>query len=426
MKKLLTILFVFCILLVHSQCNVYQVFEGFGSTTLTTQGGTWASNSMISSTNAFRTGARSIGFNGAGDWIRTPQISTPGILSFWYKRSSNTTAWSLVVETSTDNTTWTTRNTITNATTTFQQYTLNLGALNLTNVYVRLRDARSTGAHERYVEDLSWTSTNSNDNILVPFPITGNCVQTINSSYTIIDQGGPNETYNNSMDQTMTLQPSDNTKKIELTFSSFSLETNYDTLFIYDGPNTTFTKIGSYTGNVNPGTIISTSSGGELTLRVKTDVSNVGTWTGFQAMASMITPLPVELIQFDSDEYPQWNVIKWTTASEYNSDYFDLEKSIDGEYWVSLTKKKAAGNSTEILKYSYIDINQNEITYYRLLQYDVDGKFKTYGPISSLKQIKNKVVVNYINLMGQTVHQQTKGVIFEVYDDGTTRKIINY
>jgi len=426
MKKILILLFTLVFYyFVNSQCNSYQSFESFGSTTLPTQGGTWSQNSMVSTTNGARTGVRAITFNGSGDWLRTPQLATPSVFSFWYRRSTNTTTWPLVVETSPDNTTWTTRNTITNATTTYQQYSINLGSLGLTNVYVRLRDTRASGAHERYVEDMSWTSTNSNDNILVPFPLTGNCTQTIITSNTIIDQGGPNETYNNNMDQTMTLQPLDPTKKIELTFISFSLESNYDTLFIYDGPNTSFTRIGTYTGSVLPSTVTSTSTGGELTLRVKTDVSNIGTWTGFQATANMITPLPVELLYFEGVRYPTFNNLKWATASEQNSSYFNIERSEDGEDWRVVGTKPSAGNSQSLINYSYLDYyNQDKTVYYRLVQYDIDGKYVIYGPIALEGFFSNKKIVKYINLAGQEVNETYKGVVLEVYEDGTMRKII--
>jgi len=136
-------------------------------------------------------------------------------------------------------------------------------------------------------------------------------------------------------------------------------------------------------------------------------------------------PLPVELTQFEAVPYPQWNVIKWTTASEQNSSHFNLEMSTDGEEWRKITSKFAAGNSTEEIKYSYIDYNLNSLVYYRLQQFDIDGQFKTYGPIFVSKTIKDKKILKYINLMGQEVNpDNTTGVILEIYDDGTMKKII--
>ena len=145
----------------------------------------------------------------------------------------------------------------------------------------------------------------------------------------------------------------------------------------------------------------------------------------FNGGGDNFNPLPVELTQFDALPYPQWNVIKWTTASENNSSHFDLESSTDGEDWKKITTKFAAGNSTQEIKYSYIDYNLNPVTYYRLQQFDIDGQFKTYGPILVTKTIKEKKIIKYINLMGQEVNpDNTTGLILEIYDDGTMKKMI--
>ena len=65
------------------------------------------------------------------------------------------------------------------------------------------------------------------------------------------------------------------------------------------------------------------------------------------------------------------------------------------------------------------------MTYYRLQQFDIDGVFKTYGPILVTKTITEKKIVKYINLMGQEVNPDyTKGLVIEIYDDGSIRKMI--
>ena len=270
----------------YSQCNSYQIYESFTST-LTTQGGTWSVNSILASTSPTRTGNHAAGFNASGDWIRTPQITNPGVLTFWYRRSANTTAWTLRVQTSPDGTTWTTRGTVTAPTTTYQQYTLNIGALGLTNVFIRLFDNRASGAHERYVDDLGITSTVTNENLLIPF--LGNCSQTLTSSltYTITDAGGPTDTYNNSLNQTVTLTPSDNTKKLQLNFSSFNLEASYDYLYVYDGPNTSSTLLATLNGTSLPTAITAENASGQLTLRFTSDIS--GLRAGFSATVTSIT-----------------------------------------------------------------------------------------------------------------------------------------
>ncbi len=152
---------------------------------------------------------------------------------------------------------------------------------------------------------------------------------------------------------------------------------------------------------------------------------NGGTTGTFGISVTTPQPLPVELSVFDGFPYKLYNVIKWSTESENNSSHFNLESSFDGFFWRNITSILAAGNSTQEIKYSYIDYNNNPSTYYRLQQFDIDGQCKTYGPILVTKSIKNKKIVKYVNLMGQEINpNHTKGIILEIYDDGTMKKFI--
>jgi hypothetical protein len=152
---------------------------------------------------------------------------------------------------------------------------------------------------------------------------------------------------------------------------------------------------------------------------------NGGTTGTFGISVTTPQPLPVELGKFEGILYPIFNLINWTTESENNSSYFDLESSIDGENWKVITTSPAAGNSNEKINYSYIDNNLSEIVYYRLQQFDIDGKYETFGPIVITRDVKNKQIIGYINLLGQKVDPKyATGVIIEIYEDGTMIKKI--
>ncbi len=69
--------------------------------------------------------------------------------------------------------------------------------------------------------------------------------------------------------------------------------------------------------------------------------------------------------------------ISWQTSSEINSDYFELEKSADGNNFILIDNVSAAGNSNSVLNYNYIDENENN-SYYRLSQYDLNGEKYIY------------------------------------------------
>ena len=72
----------------------------------------------------------------------------------------------------------------------------------------------------------------------------------------------------------------------------------------------------------------------------------------------------------------------WSTASENNSDYFEILKSQDGENWRVVNKQSAAGFSSILQTYSFIE-NEKSINeaYYRLNQVDINGDNKLYDPI---------------------------------------------
>jgi hypothetical protein len=140
-----------------------------------------------------------------------------------------------------------------------------------------------------------------------------------------------------------------------------------------------------------------------------------------------IVALPVELTLFEGFSTEQGNVIRWQTASEYNSSHYLLERSTTGEFDENNTIQivQAAGNSTEMIDYVRLDKGYSQtINYYRLVQVDFDGKFEVYGPVSINNSFKIKKVIKVVNTLGQEVDETATGILFEVYEDGTSKKII--
>lgn len=94
--------------------------------------------------------------------------------------------------------------------------------------------------------------------------------------------------------------------------------------------------------------------------------------------------LPVELLNFEVFKSGERALLEWLTATEINSDYFEIQRSDDGEEFNSIAKVDAAGNSVEMKEYNFFDekpfVGDN---YYRLKQYDNDGSFE-YLPIRHL------------------------------------------
>lgn len=93
------------------------------------------------------------------------------------------------------------------------------------------------------------------------------------------------------------------------------------------------------------------------------------------------SPLPVELLSFNGICDENQIQLTWSTASENNSDYFEILKSQDGENWRAVNKQAAAGFSTTIQMYSFTETEKTNNAYYRLNQVDFNGDNKMYDPI---------------------------------------------
>lgn len=88
-------------------------------------------------------------------------------------------------------------------------------------------------------------------------------------------------------------------------------------------------------------------------------------------------PLPVDFLNITAAQKGGAVAINWSTASENNNSYFDVEKSIDGSNFTTINSVKGAGNSSTIKNYGSYDAKPVAgYNYYRIRQVDFDGKFK--------------------------------------------------
>lgn len=94
------------------------------------------------------------------------------------------------------------------------------------------------------------------------------------------------------------------------------------------------------------------------------------------------SPLAVNLSSFTTHCEENTVRIRWTTASEQNSDYFTLERSRDGYNWDAIATIDGAGTTNSTTNYEVIDNAATEV-YYRLIQTDFDGTSELFGPVMS-------------------------------------------
>ncbi len=168
-----------------------------------------------------------------------------------------------------------------------------------------------------------------------------------------------------------------------VTFSGFALESTPATLGAYNGDVT-------FSASFNSG------------------------FSGFGVGAQI--PLPVELMYFKGIHVINTgNQLTWATATEINSDYFDVERSFDGQNFNAIGRVSAAGNSQSELQYEFMDVNyQSGTHYYRLKLVDLDGSYK-YSDIVAISiddgysvnvfpnPFKDRVAIQFSNYYGQDV-----------------------
>jgi hypothetical protein len=135
--------------------------------------------------------------------------------------------------------------------------------------------------------------------------------------------------------------------------------------------------------------------------------------------------LPISLLYFNVTSVGSYNRVNWSTASEFNNDYFLLDKSLDGYYFVPVVKVDGVFNSTSQLYYEVCDyILYNGILYYRLKQVDINGDETVFDIISVDNRLKvSPILLKVTNIMGQVVEDfKTSGILLYHYDDGSVIK----
>jgi hypothetical protein len=117
---------------------------------------------------------------------------------------------------------------------------------------------------------------------------------------------------------------------------------------------------------------------------------------GYTTLTSTVTincAAPVTLIGFRLQPEGQGTNVEWTTASERNSNYFEVLKSNDGIHFYSIGKVSASGNSSTVHTYNFQDNELNTgIAYYKLATIDIDGS-KEESEIESIQSKTTKAFV---------------------------------
>lgn len=217
---------------------------------------------------------------------------------------------------------------------------------------------------------------------------------------------------------------------------SGNAEIGYDFLFVYYSLNNGITWINPYgansgwTGNFGGGVTIPTisvPSSSTFKFRFEFYSDNSNKSIGYKISAFNMwcsSPLPIELLYFNGKKNGDNIMLEWSSATEYNNDYYTIEKSNDGISFFELNKVYGFGNSTIIKYYNYLDIHPyNGINYYRLSQTDFNGKITMFKIIGiEYDNNSSRKLIKVTNILGQDVSEVDDCIKIYYFSDGSIEK----
>jgi hypothetical protein len=122
------------------------------------------------------------------------------------------------------------------------------------------------------------------------------------------------------------------------------------------------------------------------------------------AAFATVAPLPVTLATFSGKATATGVGLNWTTASERNADYFEVQRAEGlADEFRSLGQVKCAGNSSQSHAYQFVDAAPAGLHYYRLRQVDTDGS-ESFSPVVTVDAGLLASLTAYPTLATHTLH----------------------
>lgn len=178
--------------------------------------------------------------------------------------------------------------------------------------------------------------------------------------------------------------------------------------------------VSHYTGSQWEGSTKGAASGSPLYSRVRSGITSLSPF----AIGSKGV-LPVTFTTFDAKPYKNKVLVTFSTASEFNNEYFDIERSVDGRNFESVGIIKGVGNSLREQRYSFIDENPYlGISFYRIKQVDFDGKV-SYTATRSVHLDNNTLTITPRNTDGR-IDINTNDLSYEVHIYNTSGQEVRH
>lgn len=140
---------------------------------------------------------------------------------------------------------------------------------------------------------------------------------------------------------------------------------------------------GVWNGALNPGEIAYNSGPSPNTVSIASLAYDAFTYTATGTCAtpacySVTCSLPVEWLSLDAKKLGHAVNVKWDLAKEENNSRFDVQRSLDGINFTTVGSVPSKGDYNGYRAYEFVDLYAvTAKTYYKVMQYDIDGKFSS-------------------------------------------------
>lgn len=133
--------------------------------------------------------------------------------------------------------------------------------------------------------------------------------------------------------------------------------------------------------------------GGAIPTKFNVEGNTLNLYEWIARNPSMKGALPVTIESLSAQEDKNDVILAWNTASESNSNYFEIQRSSDGIDFKKIGQVYASGNSNVLKQYFFRDEFPGKGTnLYRLKMVDLDGSYSISKTVSA--QIQNPTSLN--------------------------------
>lgn len=134
--------------------------------------------------------------------------------------------------------------------------------------------------------------------------------------------------------------------------------------------------------------------------------------------AAIAAPLPVTWSTVACQRQGKFAAIEWSVLSEPRNEYYEVQKSIDGENFIAIGMIRGMSDSLQAHSYLFIDqFPPIGTTYYRIRQVDIDGKysFSTIAVLSD-KSVMGSGTASISAAPGSAIPVSSQATAVEIAD----------